>query len=617
MSVRPEILDRMQQLGLIGPLDSHFAALLCRLDSEGGGELALAAALTCSRTAAGDVCLDISQLTLSESMVRLPEANLWLQKLRRSSVVGRPGEFKPLVLDDQGRCYLYRYWDYEQRLGQVLLKRSTDIVKDIDEDRLTSGIKKYFSNPAGEYVDWQRVAAATALLRRFTIISGGPGTGKTTTVVKILALLSEQSPSSRPPIIALAAPTGKAAARLQDSIRSAKQKLDLPADLRETIPDEAATLHRLLGFIPGSARFRHNRSNPLPVDVLIVDEASMVDLALMVKTVEALPEHARLILLGDKDQLASVEAGSVLGDICGVIPGFSPGFAERVGQIIGEAPEQLKGAGSSPLADALVELRFSYRFGSEGGIGQLATAVNGGEYRQAEVLLQGDGGGELRRVADGQELISLITEGYSGYLGLLANRQAPAEVLSAFERFRVLCAMRIGPAGVFNLNKEVERILEAAGLIETGGEACYPGRPVLITRNDYGLRLFNGDIGILMPDEDGELKACFAASDARLRWIAPSRLPAHESAYCLTIHKSQGSEFGQVLLVMPDQDSQVLSRELLYTAITRAKHHFAIYTSDKILEKTISKQVNRTSGLKSLLWDTEKTANEQLTFSGL
>ena len=601
MSRPLEILKQLQQLEMISDLDRHFAALMCRLEDAGGSELlAVVAALTCNRTAAGDVCLDINAVNLPD-LAGVPARKQWPQRLRGSSVIGTPGEFKPLVLDRQGRCYLYRYWDYEQRLGNWLLRQSEKSVVKVDEECLTNGIKSYFSNSTDKLPDWQKVASATALMRSMCVISGGPGTGKTTTVVKILALLVEQAAGGRVPTIVLAAPTGKAAARLQESIGTIKQKLDLTDEVRDLIPEEAQTLHRLLGYIPGSTRFRYNREKRLPVDVLILDEASMVDMALMVKTVEALPDCARLILLGDKDQLASVESGAVLGDICGAIPGFTANFARDVAQITGELVEDLQGVGvgSSSLGDSLVELQFSYRFGSEGGIGRLADAVNRGDSQQSLHILRHDPSGELYRINDRVKLIVRAVEGYGDYLKRLDGGAEPEEVIGAFERFQVLCAMRVGPAGVMTLNREIEKALTAAGLIVETGEAWYPGRPVLITRNDHGLRLYNGDIGILMPDDNGELKVAFSKTDGRIRWLAPSRIPEHESAYCLTVHKSQGSEFDQVLLMMPDLDSPVLSRQLLYTAITRSRERFEIFVTDKIIEKTVAREINRMSGLKN------------------
>jgi exodeoxyribonuclease V alpha subunit len=260
-------------------------------------------------------------------MIAPPLAD-WRTALRQSPVVGRPGDYAPLILDDAGRLYLYRYWAYERQLAEDVLRRLADEPSGVDIPRLRAGLDRLFP-PAGDAeVDWQRIAAAVAVLKQFCVISGGPGTGKTTTVIRILALLAEQA--ARPLHIALTAPTGKAATRMQEAIRLARDRLPVSPAIREAIPGEAMTIHRLLGYRPGSVRFRHDRDNPLPVDALVVDEASMVDLALMAKLVRALPPRARLILLGDKDQLASVEAGAVLGDICGDSTGFSPAFRERL-----------------------------------------------------------------------------------------------------------------------------------------------------------------------------------------------------------------------------------------------------------------------------------------------
>ncbi|MCG8428124.1 MAG: exodeoxyribonuclease V subunit alpha [Chromatiales bacterium] len=599
------LLSRLAERELIGDLDRHFAKLLCRLDGGGSSALATIAALTSRAATGGDVCLDLASVVLP-GIEGLPASGQWAAELRQSKVVGRPGEFKPLILDAQGRCYLYRYWDYEQRLARALLQRASADLTAIDESLLCQGLERYFpvSEADSSFVDWQKVAAVTALLQRLCVISGGPGTGKTTTVVKILALLLEQYPEGQQPVIALAAPTGKAAARLQESIRGAVQRLQLPEAIQAALPMEAKTLHRMLGTLPNASRFRHDRDNRLPVDMLILDEASMVDLALMVKTVEALPDQARLILLGDRDQLASVEAGAVLGDICGDIPGFSQCFARKVAGLSDIRPETLQGESREELANCLVALRHSYRFERDGGIARLARAVNSGEVAESLVLLQqGSAEGELGWIAAREELIDTLVEGYSGYLTCLRAGGSPEEVLSAFERFKVLCALRVGPHGAVRLNQEIEQVLVVAGVLQTDGQAWYAGRPLMITRNDYNLHLYNGDIGIMMPDAQGDLKACFISSDGRLRWIPPMRLPAHESAYCMTVHKSQGSEFDKVLLVLPELDAAVLTRELLYTAITRAKQRFDLYGPERVLTETVSRRMRRLSGLPDLLWD--------------
>lgn len=609
MNMVTETLAPWLRTGQIGALDLHFAELMCRLDSQGERELALAAALTCSRTAAGDVCFDLRQvIEAGEVAAALPESRVWEERLQALSVVGAPGEFCPLILDQMGRCYLYRYWHYEQTLADALQERANEAVKLRDKDAITSGLEKYFQNNKVADIDWQKVACATAVMKRLCVISGGPGTGKTTTVVKILALLIEQADGGKPPVIALAAPTGKAAARLQESVQSALSRLPIPAAVATDIPREATTLHRLLGYRPDSTIFRHTRDNPLPVDVLVLDEASMVDLALMSKAIQALPRHARLILLGDKDQLASVEAGAVLGDICGDMPGFSPEFAQILSEITGESTAMLSGdesrknAKDTGLSDALVALRHSYRFGSEGGIGRLATAVNTGGVEQSSSLLQTDESGELRLIPNRSSLIAQAVAGYRGYLELMDEEIDPEAVLATFECFRVLCALRTGPFGVGHLNQEIALALEHEGLIERIGE-WYAGRPIMITRNDYGLRLYNGDIGIVLPDTAGELKVCFRAAE-QIRWIAPSRLQHYEEAYCLTVHKSQGSEFDEVCLVLPDQDTPLLSRELLYTAITRARSQFNLLAQEQVLVNMIRRRVDRKSGLRDQLWGT-------------
>jgi len=613
--VKQEDLYRLYERGILSLLDIHFADFMGRLAGRNVPELSFAAALVSSYTRQGHICLDLSsvegkQLLEGENggeSVVCPELNEWCRKLRKTTVVGNPGEYKPLILDDRSRLYLFRYWDYQEKLADSIRKRVWGYEANIDSTVLKEELERLFPADQAEGIDWQRVAAFAALMKRFCVISGGPGTGKTTTVAAILALLLEQANPERLRI-ALAAPTGKAAARLQEAIRSTKDKLPCQDSIKEAIPEEASTIHRLLGSIPDSPYFRHNPKNTLPVDVVVVDEASMVDLALMSKLIQALPSQARLILLGDKDQLASVEAGAVLGDICdtGTEHSFSRAFCNDLKEVTGyEIDRGQNGQDESGIRDSIVQLQKNYRFGSDSGIGAVSDAVNAGDGDRVVELVKGGKYGDIKWKelpqpnALPQVIKATIMQGYGDYL----RASDPFEIFQVFERFRILCALREGPYGVVAINLLVERILREEKLIKPD-RMWYPGRPVLITRNDYNLRLFNGDMGIVLPDPSAndDLRVFFLATDRTLRKFHPFRLPEHETVYAMTVHKSQGSEFGKVLLLLPNRESPVLTRELIYTSITRAKESVEIWGAENIFRTAVSRCIERTSGLRDALW---------------
>jgi exodeoxyribonuclease V alpha subunit len=610
-----ETLPVLHGQGLLTDLDRHFARFMNRLAGGGSPELELAAALASHATGQGDICVNLRQwarrwnaAAAGSLPMAPPPIGDWLDALRACPVVGRPGERHPLILDRRGRLYLYRYWRYEQRLADDLLRRAGAAAESVDEARLRTDLDRLFPrHPQLSGPDWQKVAATVAALKRVCVISGGPGTGKTSTVLRILALLTGQT-GDRPPRVALAAPTGKAAARLQESIRAARPALELEPERLGQIPEEASTLHRLLGGRPDSVYFRHNRDNPLPLDVLVVDEVSMVGLALLAKTVDALPAGARLILLGDKDQLASVEAGAVLGDICAGAGRFSPDFRERLAGLTGEALPRGREAGS-PLVDVIVLLRHSYRFGAGSGIGALARAVNEGKPVAAAALLGGEEHEDIdwRPLAEPaglpERLAEPVAAGFAPYLEAVRDGAEPAVVFERFNRFRVLGAVRKGPFGVEALNRLCEAVLHDRGLIDIH-RSWYPGRPVMIVRNDYNLRLFNGDIGITLPDPDEpeRMKVFFLGNDGALRSFAPARLPEHETVHAMTVHKSQGSEFDRVLVVTPNEPSPVLSRELVYTALTRAKRQASFYGTPEVFAAAVERRLRRSSGLRDRLW---------------
>jgi exodeoxyribonuclease V alpha subunit len=594
----------------LNEIDRQFARFICRQAGSNDPHLEGAAALLSRGVVSGDVCLDLAAALTESDAPRfgIKDLDTWVERLRLSSVVGDPGEFAPLILDRANRLYLHRYWRYEDELAASLLQRGA--AAPFERELLKKGLARLFPERGDAEPDWQRVAAAAALTRRFCVISGGPGTGKTSTVVKVLALLLEQHKGERFRI-ALAAPTGKAAARLKESILAG---VDCAPEVAATIPEEVSTIHRLLGFVKGSSRFRHHRENPLPYDLVIVDEASMVSLPLMAKLVDALRGETRLILLGDRDQLASVEAGAVLGDICdtGGSHGFSAAFADLAAGLSGDRLP-LQDAGTA-LGDAVVLLKKSYRFAASSGIGVVAALVNAGDGEQALAASRREEYGDISLEATpaasalAEALARKILAGYRPYL----SEAAPEEAFARFSEFRILCAMRSGPFGVEALNRLVQEELAQAGLIDPQGR-WYAGEPVLITRNDYNLGLFNGDIGLILPDPEsgGELRAFFPTGSG-MRKVLPLRLPEHEKAFAMTVHKSQGSEFDRVLLVLPDRDAPVLTRELLYTGITRGKKSVEILGEDGIFLGAVARRIVRRSGLREKLWGVGGTSDRSV-----
>ena len=502
----------------------------------------------------------------------------------------------PLVLSDN-RLYLRRLYQAEQLVKQQISQRVATLLPLAGD--VVSQLNELFPATAQTEPDWQKLACAMALQRRFAIITGGPGTGKTTTVVKLLALLQQGAKGALQ--IKLAAPTGKAAVRLTESISGALSRL--PAQLTAAIPTDVSTLHRLLGALPNRRSFKHNSDNPLQLDVLVVDEASMVDLEMMAALLSALPAQAQLILLGDKDQLSSVEAGSVLGDLCrgADLGGYS---AETLSLLTPYSePPLTKWQGSGTvLNQATVMLRHSHRFDARSGIGQLAAAVNRGDTGAPALFSQFD---DITLLSGNTPLAlkATVLAGYRHYLQLMQQPDTDREqwasaVLGSYSQFQLLCALRSGDWGVEGVNLQISQWLSSAGLIDAR-QHWYAGRPVMMQRNNYSLGLMNGDIGITLHDPlSAQLRVVFQLSDGTLKWVLPSRLTEVDTAFAITVHKSQGSEFNHCCLVLPPDNSPILSRELLYTGITRAKQQFTLLCGNPaLLQHAIARRVARSSGL--------------------
>ncbi|MBI0325828.1 AAA family ATPase [Burkholderia plantarii] len=736
------------------------------------------AAFAVSRaTAAGHVCISLGALA-ARYAVTLDQVRA---ELAASGVTGfgrAPlGADRPLVVDAQGRLYLARYFDYETRLADALVMHAraarpgsgavSGSSGALVPARLRESLGRYFAPPREGEIDWQRVAAVVALGGRVTIVSGGPGTGKTTTVVGLIACLIEMQPALR---IALAAPTGKAAQRMQEALHA--RASGLPAELAAQLPRTSYTLHRLLGWLPGG-RFRHHRDNPLPYDLVVVDEASMIDVALAAHLLDALAPGARLVLLGDKDQLAAVEAGAVFAELS-ARPTFSSAGCERIAEALGVAPAAFvaalpdeargparlapalpdapavsaadadadrrparresapavargrRGARSAahdaagvpaqrslfdfddaaasddalasgtahditaepasragedgfagapldawiepdelawldawrmdevevarfdagrpgmeavpeagleparhadavafgePLADCVVWLERNYRFGLDSPIGRLSLATRRGDTQAALDALSTRADAAARFVDDSGDALAAVTverlaDGFAAYGEALRDALAsgapdPLPLFDVLNRFRVLCATRTGARGADEINLRVAaQVRRAVGVPLAVGAHWFAGRPVMVTRNDYALGLFNGDIGIALPDAKGALRVWFRGADGLARAVSPAALPPHDTAFALTVHKSQGSEFDEAALVLPAAFGRVLSRELVYTAITRARSRVQVIGPRAVLAQAIATRTQRDSGLAARIADAAQAAAE-------
>lgn len=629
------ILQRFVEAEVINRFDAHLSTRLSRLYDEKEDAMALTVALLSRALRDGHTAIEISEwhsfvddcIRASQSeagaestSLEYPSQEQVMEAIRSSRMVRTDAtprdEVRPLELG-HGLLSLRRLARYEAMVAENLRARAgSQFVPLADMSALNDRVNALFGEPS-DTLDLQRAAALVALRSPFATISGGPGTGKTSTVAKMLALLVEQAlvNGEAPPRIKLTAPTGKAAARLVESLGRAVQALPLSDAVRAAMPTEALTVHRCLGVIPGSTKFRHGSERPLSVDILLVDEVSMVDLPLMAKLLAATPMEAKLIFLGDKNQLASVEAGSVLADICALegamVSEFTSDTSKAISPLLGHPlPVHAGTVGdASPMLDSIVELTKSYRYGESSGIGALARAINAGdESRTLEVLsdssLKDVTWLDMNAVEDGR-LVKLIAQAYAGYL----RTASPAGMLNALDRFRVLCAHRRGPDSVQALNTMIERTIGQRSKATLN--AHYHGRPVMIQENNYGVRLYNGDVGVVYQSR-GEMRAYFpsdettgvekeagasAQGELALRHLSAARLPEHDTVFAMSIHKSQGSEFEHVLVVLPRVASPIVTRELLYTGVTRAKKRVTILADEAVIRAAIAQKVRRRSGL--------------------
>ncbi len=631
--------------GILDAADVHVATTLGRLAGERDPAVLLAVALAVRGPRLGHVCVDLESLrdtvtgnedaTADLDALDWPDPPAWRAAVARSALVaGSPptadhaaipggdpiadasaGNDRPLRLVGT-RLYLDRYWRYERRIVSALHTRGRARGVAVDRDLLADGLRRLFppDGDAAPAPDLQRLAAAVALLRPFAVLAGGPGTGKTTAVVRILALLDEQAVAAgRPqPRVALAAPTGKAARRMTESIAESVDSLDTAAATRERLLAlQAATLHRLLRPLPNSTtRFRHHAANPLPHDVVVVDETSMVSVALLAKLLDAVRDDARLLLVGDPQQLVSVEAGAVLGDIVGATTGglrMTAAARETVFQVTGQAVPASDAPAEAVVADGIVVLRRARRFAEDSGIAALAAAVARGDGAGAVAVL------EQRRndvtwipweptdgtAALGEVRGAVVDAGAALVTAAVAGRGSDA--LEAVGRLRILCAHRRGPAGVAAWVPTVERWLAQSVNGFSPTTAWYVGRPVIVTRNDYAAGVVNGDVGVVVARPEGGVTVAFAGPSG-VRTIAPTRLDAVETVHAMTVHKAQGSQFATAVVVLPDPTSRILTRELLYTGVTRAEHRLVVVGSAAAVGAAVERRVQRASGLGDALW---------------
>ena len=623
----PGLLRAFNDVGVLSAADVHVAVRLTSLAGEHDDWVALAAAFAARGPRLGHVLVDLATIRTtaavdSEEPVDLsalpwPEPDAWIRGLTESKLVAvgddtDPESARPLRLVGT-TLYLDRYWREEREVAADLLTFGDGSPAVVDEAVLADGLARLFAGESGD--SRQRIAAASAVLRRFAVVAGGPGTGKTTTVARIVALLAEQAAAAGdpPPLVALAAPTGKAAARLEEAVHAEAATLDVDDAVRAQLLDlHASTLHRLLGWRPGShSRFRHHRTNRLPHDVVIVDETSMVSLSLMARLVESVRPDARLVLVGDPGQLTSIEAGAVLGDIVGpaTVGPFMRGpahaaLARVTGQDLPAATEPPSGAN---IGDGIVVLDRVHRFG--GGIAMLADAIRRGDADEVMAVLAPQRADVFWIPVDAADpeaalaLAAVREEAVAAGRAVVQAARAGAthEAIAALDAFRVLCAHRRGAEGVASWTARIEAWLATAipGFNPDG--PVYVGRPLLVTENDYELRLYNGDTGVVVQTAFDRVSAAFERAGQLLEFT-PTRLGTIETAFAMTIHKSQGSQFNTAVILLPGPTSRILTRELLYTAATRARTRLGLVGTEDTIRAAVSRPVARASGLKSRLW---------------
>lgn len=550
----------------------------------------------------GHICLNLEDLSSEKEEISFyfKFDILDVEQLKKEKMVSLVDDkIQPFILH-QNRLYLQRYFNYESKILTRIFKfkNDNDGLSKLHLLKENKDFIKLLFPSSPNIVNWQLVAAINSFINNFTIITGGPGTGKTTTVAKILAIMFKINPNLK---VALAAPTGKAAARMAESLKNADFEVD--ANIKNYFQHlQPATIHRLLGYIPDSPYFKHNEENPLLVDVLIVDESSMIDVALFSKLLDAVGEHTNLILLGDKDQLASVEAGSLFGDLClaqNHLNIFDDDRTQFINSLINDKTAQIPSNKElkdteHPLFQHIVELKHSYRFKGEEEIGIFSKAIIHNNQKVLQAFIDKKENGQVTIDTNYDvKLFNDFVHGYEEYI----NETDINEALKKLNNLRVLCAVREGEQGLYMTNRHIESYLSDKNLINKGLE-FYLHRPIMVTKNNYALGLFNGDIGIIREDKNKVLKAFFEKSEGELIAVLPGLLTQVETVFAMTIHKSQGSEFTNVLMILPEAENiNILTRELLYTGLTRAKQKIILQASESVILKSAEAKVERASGI--------------------
>lgn len=619
-----EILNQLDQLrkeGRIAEVTWYFVSFLSDRFQEDNPLVLKAAALVMQAGMDGNVGVNLDLFDSSTPLfeaehsrqisgeVQIYGEDNWVKNIVNSVTISDGSSPTPLVLEGS-RIYLRKYWVFESELASEIQKRVAEI-RDIDLEVAGDVIQSLFTSD-DQKPDWQAIACLASATRNFSVITGGPGTGKTYTVLGLLVLLITLQQKQKPDKklnVALAAPTGKAAARVKESILDGLDRISIEKKVRDQIPTEAKTLHRLLGYQHNSTEFKHNKKQRLDYDVIVVDEASMIDLAMTRKLIAAVPDEAMLILLGDKDQLASVEAGAVLGDICSPISG-------ELNHISSSLSSKLEKAGitnfeswihaSNDLQDAITELKVSRRFKDKAGIGILAGHINQQESDQALDVLRSEEYLDVELLGFDQK--SKILSDHGSFIKQLKKDGITAEeAFEIIDQKQILCAHRKGPNGTEDLNHQLENQLRPKHGIYANSE-WFPGRVIMITENDYNNNLFNGDIGITLWNQQKErLEITFKDNSGgqegdAFKSFTTAQLVSCETAFAISVHKSQGSEFEEVLLVLPEKKSPILTKELIYTALTRAKSKFTAISTTQIFKEAVENRIQRSSGLIDKLW---------------
>ena len=580
------IIKKLLSTGLIDDLDFQFAQFTARIEKRGFSSdefeiLSASAALISRQINCGHICLSENDVENLRSETEngneiIPQWADIINVMSRSSSCSDGRTPAPVVFDG-ARLYLYRYWQYENRLAKKIIEMSKESSRYIEKyQELAKTITLLFGEEGK--TNGQLEAALSAVRNRFSVITGGPGTGKTTAIAKILAAIFRLFPDES---VVLAAPTGKAASRMNEALKNAVSfaKNSTDDEIKLKIQGlNGCSIHRLLGWTRTPGVFVHNNENPIDAGIVIIDEASMIDLSLMSKLVDSIHSGTSLLLLGDKDQLTSVEAGNVLGDIC---------------------TASNKGVFKDSNVSVLTK---SYRFGKSAFIGELASEVNlGSDTSILKEIFNKCNDSSIKfidsKISSSMEVVEeAIIRNYSS----LFKDSNALEIIAALEKFRILCGSKVGNGGVAQINRFAESVMIKNGSIKSHGEQWYHGRPVMVTENNYVLELFNGDCGVIL-EKDNEKRGYFQSNDGTVRSFPVSMLPSVETVYAMTVHKSQGSEYDSVMVILPEKEMAVLTKELIYTAVTRSRKDLTIIGKEEILSTAVKRSAARNSGLADAL----------------